>query len=69
VRDAFGSSQRVVSRVAPLLVEQRSADRAGALLRFVQTEHLTWPVNAHLGFRNAWDEESDDRRAKPRIAP
>ena len=33
--DAYISSQLVASGVAPLLAEQKSADRAGALLRFV----------------------------------
>jgi hypothetical protein len=41
---AYISSQLVASGVAPLLAEQKSADRASALLRFV---HLDTDVEAH----------------------
>ena len=34
--DARCTSQLVAPRVAPLLAEQKNADRAGAILRFVQ---------------------------------
>ena len=43
---AYRSSQLVASRVAPLLAEQKNADHAGELLRFVRTSRERPPSEA-----------------------